>query len=112
MATKIPSSNSPALRILPAYTGAHTLEDIVQDSRAIRLLWLEILINEQLDVTPWLDRADVREAYVKACRWYTTYRSLIRSVLDRAPLPVEAGPVDPRDYRTFAEALRFVAAHD
>lgn len=33
-------------------------------------------------------------------------------ILPRAPLPAEPGPVDPRDYRLFAEAIRFVVAHD
>ena len=31
--------------------------------------------------------------------------------LDAPPLPVDAGPIDSRDYRAFAEALSFVYAH-
>jgi hypothetical protein len=105
------SVNSLPLKILPAYTGAASFEDALQDPRAVRLLWLEILVNDQLDLAPWLDREEVREAYAKACRWYHTYRSLINSVLARSPLPHETGPVDRREYRVFAEVLQFVADH-
>ena len=105
------SVHSRPLKILSAYTGAASFEDALKDPRAIRLLWLEILVNDQLDLAPWLDREDVREAYAKACRWYHTYRSLIDSVVGRSPLPYEPGAVDPRDYRVFAEVLQFVADH-
>ena len=101
-----------ALRILPGYTGASSIQEALRDPRGVRLLWLEILVNDRLDLDPWMDRPEIREAYIKACRWYTTYRNLIVSILARRPLPPEPGPVDLRDYRVFAEALRFVADHD
>lgn len=100
------------LQLLPAYTGAISVEEALDDPRGIRLLWLEILVNDQLDLTPWSERPEVQEAYTKACRWYHQYRSLVDAVLSRTPLPQSPGPIDPRDYRTFAEALRFVADHD
>lgn len=106
-----PIAASP-LRVLPGYTGAASLEEALQDPRGVRLLWLEILVNDRLDLTPWQSRPEVQEAYVKACRWYTAYRSLIDALLTRTPLPSDSGPVDPRDYRLFAEALRFAADHD
>lgn len=107
----VPTATS-ALKILPGYTGASSIEEALRDPRGIRLLWLEILVNDRLDLTPWLNRPEVQEAYAKACRWYTAYRSLVDSLLARAPLPPEPGPPDPRDYRIFAEALRFVADHN
>lgn len=88
-----------------------SVEDALKDDRARRLLWLEILVNDALDLTPWSERTDVQAAHAKACRWYTTYRTLINSLITRAPLPADPGPTDPRDYRLFAEALRFVADH-
>ncbi|WP_447965013.1 hypothetical protein [Nitrospira sp. Ecomares 2.1] len=103
----IPSSY-PALKILPAYTGLNTVEAILQVPRAKRLLWLEILFNEQLDLKPWQDLPEVKDAYQKACQWFTTYRSLIQSVVPRVSLPLDNGKIDQRDYRTFAEALQFV----
>ena len=103
---------TPPLRILPAYTGAATIDEALRDPRAARLLWLEPLVNDRLDLGPWRGRTEVEEAYKKACRWYTTYRSLIEALLPRVPLPAEPGPVDSRDYRLFAEAIRFVIAHD
>lgn len=105
-------SASPELRILPAYTGAASIEEALGDPRAVRLLWLEILVNDRLDLTPWMGRTEVQAASGKACRWYTSYRSLIAWVLDRAPLPPDPGPIDHREYRQFAEALRFAADHD
>jgi len=105
------SVNSLPLKILPAYTGSASFEDALQDPRAVRLLWLEILVNDQLDLAPWLDREEVREAHAKACRWYHTYRSLVDSVLTRSPLPQETGPIDQREYRVFAEGLQFAADH-
>jgi hypothetical protein len=105
------SVDSLPLKILSAYTGAASFEDALKSPRAVRLLWLEILVNDQLDLAPWREREEVREAYAKACRWYHTYRSLIDSMLARSPLPYEPGPVDPRDYRVFAEVLQFVTDH-
>jgi hypothetical protein len=112
MSAQATPAATSALRLLPGYTGVLSIRDALQDPRAIRLLWLEILVNDRLDLAPWGERPEVQEAYSKACRWYTAYRSLIDSVLTRAPLPADPGPVDPRDYRVFAEALRFVADHD
>lgn len=101
-----------SLRLLPAYSGVSTLEEALKNPRAVRYLWLEILVNDQLDLTPWSERIEVQEAYCKACRWYTGYGSLLRSLLPRKPLPADPGPIDSREFRTFAEALRFVADHD
>lgn len=98
----------PSLKILPAYTGLHSLKDALQSSRARRLLWLEILFNDQLDLKPWQDDPDIQEAYGKACRWFTAYRSLILSELPRVSLPPDTGKIDQREYRRFAEALQFV----
>jgi hypothetical protein len=91
---------------------AATIDEALRDPRGVRVLWLELLVNDRLDLAPWRGRAEVEEAYKKACRWYTTYRSLIDALLPRAPLPAEPDPVDPRDYRLFAEAIRFVVAHN
>ncbi len=109
MQNKPNSVLSPALKILPAYTGLNTVEAILQVPRARRLLWLEILFNDQLDLQPWQNHSEVQDAYQKACQWFTTYRSLIQSVLPRVSLPLDNGKIDLRDYRTFAEALQFLA---
>ncbi len=100
--------STPALKILPAYTGLNTLEAVLQVPRARRLLWLEILLNDQLDLKPWQDHPEVLDAFQKACQWFTTYRSLIQSVVPQVSLPLDSGRIDQRDYRTFAEALQFV----
>jgi len=99
------------LRLLPAYLGTHSVGKAIRTTRGLRILWLEILVNDQLDLTPWQSEPAVQVAYQTACRWYTQYRRLITFLLDRAPLPVDAGPIDSRDYRVFGEALSFVYAH-
>jgi len=104
------ASVSRELTLLPAYTGVGSLEAALNDPRALRLLWLEILVNDRLDPGPWRDRAEVQAAYAQACRWFTTYRTLVEALIHREPLPHDPGAIDPREYRTFAEALRFASA--
>jgi len=101
------TASSHDLKILPAYTGLNTLEEVLQVARARRLLWLEILFNDQLDLKAWQDHPEVQDAFGKACRWFTTYRSLIQFVLPPVSLPLDTGKIDQRDFRTFAEALQF-----
>jgi hypothetical protein len=103
-------STSP-LRLLPAYLGTSAISEAIQTVRGRRMLWLEILVNDRLDLAPWQSEPAVQVAYQIACRWYTRYQRLITFLEKRAPLPVDAGPIDFRDYRAFAEALSFVYAH-
>jgi hypothetical protein len=104
-------STEDSLILLPAYLGTHSIADALKTARGQRILWLEILVNEHLDLAPWTSDPSVEKAYQTACRWYTHYQRLLTSLLDRKPLPSDAGPIDYRDYRAFAEALSFVCAH-
>lgn len=99
------------LRLLPAYLGTTSIDEAIQTVRGRRTLWLEILVNDRLDLTPWMSEPAVQAAYQTVCRWYTHYRRLITFLLNRPPLPLDSGPIDFRDYRAFAEALSFVCAH-
>ncbi len=99
------------LLLLPAYLGTDSIVEASQTARGQRMLWLEILVNDQLDLSHWKSNPEVQTAYRTACRWYTQYRRLITFLLGRSPLPVDPGPIDARDYRAFAEALAFVCAH-
>jgi len=101
----------PPLLLLPAYLGTSAIGEAIETERGRRMLWLEILVNDRLDLAPWQSEPEVQVAYRTACRWYTRYRRLITFLGGRAPLPVDAGPIDDRDYRAFAEALSFVYAH-
>lgn len=100
-----------AMKLMPAYTGLRTLEGVLGNPRAVRLLWLEILVNEHLDLAPWKHHPDVQQAHEKACQWFTAYKSLIISIIARHPLPHNSQSIDFREYRVFAEALRFATAH-
>ncbi len=110
---KVSQSGSPpvSLKILPAYTGLTTLEEILDNPRAVRLLWLEILVNDHLDLTLWEHDPAVKSAFEKACQWFTTYQTLINSMITRRPLPHNPQSIDFREYRVFSEALRFATAH-
>jgi len=109
--TKPSAQVKAPLLLLPAYLGTDSISEAIQTARGQRMLWLEILVNDQLDLSRWKSNATVQAAYQTACRWYTQYRRLITFLLDRAPLPLDPGPIDARDYRAFAEALAFVCAH-
>jgi hypothetical protein len=103
-------STSP-LKLLPAYLGTNSIDEALRTVQGQRMLWLEILLNDQLDLGPWQSEPAVQQAYQTACRWYTQYRRLLTSLFERAPLPSDSGPIDFRDYRTFAEAVYFAYAH-
>lgn len=105
METTSTSSSSHSLKILAVYTGLNSVEDILQVPRARRLLWLEILFNDQFDFKSWHHDLKVQEVYGQACWWFTTYRILIQSVLLRVSLPPDSGKIDQRDYRMFAKSL-------
>lgn len=103
-----PASSQPSLKLLPVYLGTSSITEALQTGRGRRILWLEILLNDQFDPMPWLHDQDFCEVYKTACRWYTHYRRLITSLVNRAPLPQEPGPIDFREYRAFAEAAHFL----
>lgn len=101
----------PSFKLLPAYLDTESVAEALRTSRGRRILWLEILVNDQLDWSLWQDHADFDAVYRNACRWYTHYRRLITFLFNRVPLPADSGPIDFRDYRTFAEALQFAYHH-
>ncbi|RMH36999.1 MAG: hypothetical protein D6690_04580 [Nitrospirae bacterium] len=110
MVYELPTASTTSFKLLPAYTGITSMDDVLRCPRAARLLWLEILINDRLELEPWRHLPSVQAAFAKACRWYTAYRTVLTATLSRTPLPHDPGPIDCRDYRTFAEVLRFVTA--
>jgi len=99
------------LKILPAYAGVSSMDDASRILRATKLLRLEIFVNDQLDLTPFQNNPVLRESYSKACRWYTSYRSVLTAILSRTPLPHDPGPIDFREHRTFPNALCFFVGH-
>jgi|SRR5687768_6336951 hypothetical protein len=98
------------LKLLPAYLGVASLDEALQHPRISRILWLEILMNDAIDWTN-LTHPLIQPAYQTACRWYTTYRILVSSLVSRTSLPEDRGIIDNRLYRQFAEALEFVHTH-
>lgn len=104
-------TSSPSLKLLPAYLNTDSIAEALKTPRGRRILWLEIIVNDQPDWAAWRNVSEFEAVYQNACRWYTQYRRLITFLFNRAPLPDDSGPIDFRDYRTFAEALQFAYHH-
>lgn len=96
------------LRIIPFYTRDESLEAALVNPKSLRLLWLEILINESIPWEEYLDRSEVSVAYEKACAWYSQFKTMVEGHAGKRSLPLRKGNVDMREYRTFLEALNFV----
>ena len=111
MSEPISEHSTAPLKLLPAYLGTDSISEALRTVQGQRVLWLEILINDQLNLAPWRSDPAMQQAYQTACRWYTQYRRVLNSLFERAPLPVDSGPIDFRDYRLFAEAVYFAYAH-
>jgi hypothetical protein len=56
------------LKLLPAYLGTASIAEAIRSARGRRVLWLEILVNDQLDLAPWQSDPAVQDAYRTACR--------------------------------------------
>ena len=84
---RLPTASQHPLMPFPAYMGTNSIADAIQTARGQRILWLEILVNDHLDLSPWTSDPSVQKSYQMACRWYTHYRRLLTSLLDREPLP-------------------------
>ena len=97
------------LRIIPFYTGDESLEAALVNPKSLRLLWLEILINESIPWEEYLDRSEVNVAYEKACAWHGQFKTMVEGHAGRRSLPLRKGNVDMREYRTFLEVLNFVS---
>lgn len=70
---KMPFKIPIPMKLLAAYTGLETIDEVLQNPRALRLFWLEILVNENLNITPWQNHPEVKNAYKKACQWFKSY---------------------------------------
>lgn len=108
----VPSNgSSTSFKLLPAYLNTDSVAEALGTPRGRRILWLEIIVNDQPDWSLWRDDGEFEAVYLNACRWYAHYRRLITFLFNRRPLPDDSGPIDFRDYRTFAEALKFAYHH-
>lgn len=104
-------SAQSSFQLLPAYLNTDSVAEALRTPRGRRILWLEIVVNDKPDWSAWQNDPEFEAVYRNACRWYTQYRRLITFLFNRAPLPDDSGPIDFRDYRTFAEALQFAYHH-
>lgn len=98
------------LKIIPYYTGIKNLRSFLKEGRNPELLWLEILLNDNIRWEDYFKIKEVKKAYQKACVWYGNFKTLIDFYTKRQPLKIKKARIDLRDYRKFLEALSFVAS--
>jgi len=99
-----------ALKVVPYYTGKDTLEEILEDKRSRDILWLEILLNDNINWEKELNNEELRKSYEKACVWYTNFKTMVEGHIKRKPLKTIKGNFDKREYRKFIEAISFVSS--
>ena len=98
------------LKLIIYYTNKKNLEEILKDKRAMDILWLEILFNDNIEWEKYLGIEEIKEAYEKASVWYYNFKTLIEAHIHRKPLKEIKGKIDNREYRRFIKALNFVSA--
>ncbi len=94
------------LKIIPKFTRKEykSIEEILNDRNAKKLLWAEILFNDEID---WENYKDlISEEYKKACVFYTNFKYLFEN---RKSLPEIKEKIDNREIRRFEEILRLVS---
>ena len=93
------------LKVIPKFTGKNykNIEEIINDSNAKKLLWAEILFNDNIDWDIYKDL--IPEEYKKACVFYTNFKYLFQN---RKPLPTVKEKIDNREIRRFEEILRIM----
>lgn len=95
--------------ILNHYTGARNIQGALKDPESLKLLWLEIVLNDSFNWEFYLKNPQILSAYKKACIWYHSFRTMIEQNKKRKPLKKMKGRWDPREYRKFVEALNFIS---
>ena len=63
-----PAPPEHTLMLLPAYLGTDSIAEAIRTARGRRMLWLEILVNDRLDLGPCISDPAVQAAYRTACR--------------------------------------------
>lgn len=97
------------LRIIPFYTGDHTIDALLRQPASLRLLWLEILLNGNFPWGKYRHFPEVEAAYEKACIWCHHYKTMIDGHIGRTPLEPKAGEIDEKEIRKFQKALNFTS---
>lgn len=93
------------LKVIPAFTGKDysSIEEILKDRKTKKLLWAEILFNDEIDWEKY--KSKVKEDYKKAAVFYTNFRYLFKN---RKPLPEIKEKLDEKEIRRFEEIYRFL----
>ncbi len=98
------------LKVIPYFTGHRDINDVLKNKKALSLLWLEILFNDDFDWDSKLESNEITIAYEKACIWYNKFKYLIEISTRRKPLEEKQGVINYKEYRRFIEVLNFVTA--
>ncbi len=92
------------LKVIPAFTGKEylSIDEILEDKNAKKLLWAEILFNDEIDWEKYKDK--IKEDYKKAAIFYTNFKYLFKN---GKPLPEIIEKIDEKEIRRFEEIYRF-----
>ncbi|WP_029523069.1 hypothetical protein [Persephonella sp. KM09-Lau-8] len=93
------------LKVIPAFTGREyqSIDEILKDKKAKKLLWAEILFNDEINWEKFKDK--IKEDYKKVAIFYTNFRYLFKR---KKPLPEIRERVDEKEIRRFEEIYRFL----
>ncbi|HHG75523.1 MAG TPA: hypothetical protein ENK22_10780 [Persephonella sp.] len=93
------------LKIIPVFTGKdyQSIDEILKDKKAKKLLWAEILFNDKINWEKYKDK--IEKDYKKAAIYYTNFRYLFKN---RKPLLEIKEKIDEREIRRFEEIYRFL----
>lgn len=98
------------LKILPFYTGITNLKDAILSKEGNKILFLEILLNEDVKWKEFLKYKQIKEAYQEALGWFYKYKTAIfcRGLRKKPLLPL-VKPKKPvlQKERLFWEAVYF-----
>ncbi len=97
------------LKLIPYYTGKKNLEEVMADKKSRDLLWLEILLNDDVDWENKLSDDDLKQSYDKACVWYGNFKTMLEHAVKRKSLQSKKGAINQKEYRKFIKAINFVA---
>ncbi len=99
-------------KILSFYTGRkyRNIHDVLKDKTALDMLWLEILVNDNVPWEEYLHIPAFRKNYRKASIWYANFKTLMGICgIQRKALKPSKSVFDMREYRKFIEVLRNVS---
>ncbi|WP_456465857.1 hypothetical protein [Persephonella sp.] len=93
------------LKVILFFTGKYyqSIDEILKDKKAKKLLWAEIIFNDEINWEKYKDK--IEKDYKKVAIYYTNFKYLFQN---RKPLPEIKEKIDEKEIRRFEEIYRFL----